>query len=188
MVKLIEETGNIEPATKPASEPAQSSAAPAASGQQLLNLDAKSLDALVKKMMPLIARYEMQTPRVWGDAKRVILRNTIHINDLLLNTRSGTITIEKDCFFGHRCMLLTGTHNYKVKGMDRLKDVPNEGRDIHVNEGVWMGSGVTVLGPCVIGENAVIAAGSLVTVDEIPANTIWAGRPAKQVKEIEYDE
>lgn len=179
MVKTFEEIDDAK-ATAPATPQQQTN--------QGLDLSAAQLDQLVKKMMPLIAKYEMQTPRVWGDPKKVILRNTIHINDLLLNTRSGTITIEKDTFFGHRCALLTGNHDFRKKGMERLQAVPADGRDIHIKEGAWLGSQVTILGPCVVGEHAVIAAGSLVLADEIPPGTIWAGTPAKQIKEIDFDE
>lgn len=123
--------------------------------------------------------------KVWGDRSRLHLEKaTIPLNDLLLNTRSGHITIEKDCFFGHRCMLLTGTHDYTKLGRERLTTVPDSGRDIHIKEGVWLGSGVTVLGPAVIGENAVVAAGSLV-IGDVPPNTIMAGHPAKPVKKID---
>lgn len=142
-----------------------------------------NVDALAKKLMPYIAAHEMRTPRIWGDPKRLILKNNIHINDLLCNTRSGTITIEKDVFFGHRCMLLTGNHDYNKKGMERLKAVPDSGRDIHIKEGAWLGSGVIVMGPCTIGENAVVAAGSLVTKD-VPPNVIVGGHPAKFMKKI----
>ncbi|MCX2780128.1 acyltransferase [Microbulbifer thermotolerans] len=144
----------------------------------------KELAVLAQLLMPYIADYELRQIRIWGDKSRVNLnRATISVNDLLINTRSGQVTIEEDCFFGHRCMLLTGTHDYKKTGQERLTAVPDSGRDIHVKKGVWMGSGVTVLGPAVIGENAVIAAGSLV-IGDVPANTIVAGHPAKPVKKI----
>ena len=153
--------------------------------QLLRTASQNDINILAKLLMPYIAHHELREPRVWGDRARVHLdRATVHVNDLLLNTRSGEITIEADCFFGHRCMLLTGTHHYNATGMDRLKSVPSSGRDIHVERGVWMGSGVTVLGPAVIGENAVIAAGSLVVGDVAPG-VIVAGHPAKPVKTIE---
>ncbi|MCE8034520.1 acyltransferase [Billgrantia tianxiuensis] len=145
----------------------------------------KELEALAKLLMPYISVLDMSHPKVWGDRNRLhIDRATIPINDLLINTRSGHVTIKEDCFFGHRCMLLTGTHDYRETGMRRLKAVPDSGRDIVLERGVWLGSDVTVLGPVHIGENAVVAAGSLVTRD-VPANTIVAGRPAKPVKKID---
>ena len=154
----------------------------------ILALPPQHIELIVKKLMPAIASYELRQPRVWGEVDRVNLHKKAYVNDLLINTRSGTVTIEEDAFFSHRCQLLTGTHNYRKKGKERLTDVPKEGRDIHVKKGVWMGSGVIVLGPCVIGENAVIASGSVVTADEIPPNTIWAGHPAEQVKGIDFED
>lgn len=145
----------------------------------------KELAAMAKLLMPFIAEAELRQIRVWGDRSRLHLeRTTVSVNDLLVNTRSGHVTVENECFFGHRCMLLTGTHDYSKTGRERLVTVPDSGRDIHIKTGVWLGSGVTVLGPAVIGENAVVAAGSLVTGDVSP-NTIVAGRPAKPVKKID---
>jgi acetyltransferase-like isoleucine patch superfamily enzyme len=39
------------------------------------------------------------------------------------------------------------------------------------------------MGGITIGENAIIGAGSMVLKD-IPANTIWAGNPARLIKKI----
>jgi|GEM_PF-2349204 len=145
----------------------------------------KELAALAKILMPYLAEAEMRQLRIWGDKSRLHLeRATISVNDLLANTRSGHITIEEECFFGHRCMLLTGTHDYSKTGHERLTAVPDSGRDIVIKRGAWLGSGVTVLGPATIGENAVVAAGSLVT-GNVPPNTIVAGRPAHPVKKID---
>lgn len=145
----------------------------------------KELAAFAKLLMPHIVNFELRQPRVWGDPSRLHLdKATIPVNDLLVNTRSGHVTIKEDCFFGHRCMLLTGTHDYSEKGIKRLKAVPDSGRDIVLERGVWLGSDVTVLGPVHIGKNAVVAAGSLVTKD-VPEDTIVAGRPAKPVKKID---
>lgn len=154
----------------------------------IISLSNEHIEKIAVKLMPYIAAHELRHPRIWGDPARLIVRSGVDINDLLVNTRSGTVTIEEYVFFGHRCALLTGTHDYKKKGVERIKTVPTSGRDIHIKDGAWLGSGVTVLGPCVIGENAVIASGSLVTVDNIPAGTIWAGSPAKQVREIDFDD
>lgn len=145
----------------------------------------KDLSVLARLLAPYIAETQLRELKVWGDRGRLnIDKITIPLNDLLINTRSGHVAIGEDCFFGHRCMLLTGTHDYSKTGMQRLTSVPDDGRDIVLERGGWLGSDVTVLGPARIGENAVVAAGSLVTGD-VPANTIVAGRPAKPVKKID---
>ena len=54
---------------------------------------------------------------------------------------------------------------------------------ITVGNSVWFGAGVIVLGGVTIGDNTVIAAGSVVTKD-IPSNVIAAGVPCRVLREI----
>lgn len=49
---------------------------------------------------------------------------------------------------------------------------------------VWIGSNSTILQGVTVGDNAIIAAGSVVTKD-VPANTIVGGVPAKPIRQIE---
>jgi acetyltransferase-like isoleucine patch superfamily enzyme len=53
--------------------------------------------------------------------------------------------------------------------------------DIVVGDGAWLGHAVTVLQGVTIGEGSVIAAGAVV-IDDIPANAIAAGVPARVVR------
>lgn len=151
-------------------------------------LSEDQVTAVAERLLGANLYFDLRAARVWGDANRLHISDNVNVIDCLLNTRSGTITIEDDCTIGHRCMILTGNHNYRKKGHDRFKDVPDSGRDIHLKKGVWLGSGSIVLGPCVIGEDAVIAAGSVVTAKEIPAGTVWAGNPARQIREIDFED
>jgi len=43
--------------------------------------------------------------------------------------------------------------------------VPKTGRDVVIGRGAWVSSNALVLGPCRIGEHAVVAAASVVTAD-----------------------
>jgi acetyltransferase-like isoleucine patch superfamily enzyme len=52
-----------------------------------------------------------------------------------------------------------------------------------VKRGVSIGSGATLLCGIIVGENAIIGAGSVVTRD-VPPNTIVAGNPARVIREI----
>ncbi len=56
-------------------------------------------------------------------------------------------------------------------------------REVELKNNVWLGSNVKILKGVTIGENSVIANGSIVTVD-IPANVIAGGIPAKVIKKI----
>jgi len=105
------------------------------------------------------------------------------INNALFNLSSGEITVERYAFFGHNVSVLTGTHDITTFDAVRQVAVPKSGRDIVIGRGVWVSSNATVLGPCTIGEHAVVAAGALVTGDVDPL-TVVAGAPAKPVKKL----
>lgn len=64
-----------------------------------------------------------------------------------------------------------------------MEDYPREGNYIVIEEGAWIASNVTVLGPCKIGKHSVVAAGAVVKGD-VPSYHIVAGIPAKIVKKI----
>ena len=131
-----------------------------------------------------VQRVLLQTPRIYGDPNRVTIR-TKHrtLNDVLINTFSGTVEIGEDCMFGHGVMLLAGTHDHHRLGDDRRVAVPTDGYDIVLERGVWLASGVIVVGPARIGEHAVVTAGGIVR-GNVPARAIYAGNPAVKVGEI----
>lgn len=58
-----------------------------------------------------------------------------------------------------------------------------------VEDGALIGIGAIVLSRCVIGEGALIAAGAVVTEGvRVPPFTLWAGCPARQLKEISAEQ
>ncbi len=120
---------------------------------------------------------------VYGDRAKLHIDPTAVINNALFNLSSGEITVERYAFFGHNVSVLTGTHDITTFDAVRQVAVPKSGRDIVIGRGVWVSSNATVLGPCRIGEHAVVAAGALVTGDVDPL-TVVAGAPAKPVKKL----
>jgi len=120
---------------------------------------------------------------VFGDATRLQIAPSAITNNALFNVVSGNIVIEKHVFFGHYVSILTGTHDYYESGPNRQVAIPQLGHDIRICQGAWIASNATVLGPCVIGEHAVVAAASLV-IEDVPPYAIVAGVPARIVKQI----
>jgi FkbM family methyltransferase len=123
------------------------------------------------------------TPRVWGPIERVHVADTAKINDALINTVSGSVSVGDYAFLGHDVALLTGTHDTNLTGLARQTAISNEGRDIVVEEGAWIASRAIVLGPCHIGANAVVAAGAVVKAN-VPAGAVVAGNPARLVSRV----
>jgi acetyltransferase-like isoleucine patch superfamily enzyme len=125
----------------------------------------------------------LEESQVYGDRDKLHLHPTTVVNDALFNLSSGHITVEEYAFFGHGVSVLTGTHDVTAFDAERQVAVPKSGRDVVIGRGVWVSSNATVLGPCRIGEHAVVAAGALVTGDVEPY-AIVAGVPAKQVQTV----
>lgn len=129
------------------------------------------------------------TPTVWGDPDRLEIDETAKVFTCFFNTNSGRIKIGEATFAGSGVSILTGSHDPQLTGTLRRDAEIRENSDIEIGKGVWLASGCTILGPCKIGDNAVIAAGAVVTPGtEVPANTIWGGVPAKQIKAIDPQE
>ena len=126
------------------------------------------------------------TPRVYGDPAKLHVAETAVINDALFNLSSGEITVGDWAFFGHGVSVLTGTHDWRTFGAVRQTAVPKSGRDVVIEEGVWVSSGATVVGPCRIGANAVVAVGAVVLGDVAPY-TIVGGVPAKVIRTIPHE-
>ena len=91
----------------------------------------------------------------------------------------GGITIEDNVFIGPHCILATEYHPEAPATRHSLLTAP-----IVIKNNAWLGANVTVLAGVTIGENAIVAAGSVVNRD-VPANTIVAGTPAKAIRSIQ---
>jgi acetyltransferase-like isoleucine patch superfamily enzyme len=122
-------------------------------------------------------------PVVFGDRERLTIAESAVVNDALFNCESGTIRVEDHAFFGHGVSVLTGTHDIQRFGGDRKRAIPGSGRDVVIEEGAWISSNATVLGPARIGRHAVVAAGAVV-VDDVAPYTVVAGVPARPVRAI----
>jgi acetyltransferase-like isoleucine patch superfamily enzyme len=90
----------------------------------------------------------------------------------------GGITIEDNVLIGPRVNLVTESHPLDPEDRKALLTKP-----VTIKRGAWIGAGATILPGVTVGENAVVAAGSVVSRD-VPANTVVAGVPAKIVKSI----
>lgn len=90
----------------------------------------------------------------------------------------GGIFIDDDALIGHNATLCTLNHLQNPTQRASMTHAP-----IHIGKKVWLGANVTVLAGVTIGDNAIVAAGAVVTKD-VPANAIVGGVPAKVIKMI----
>jgi acetyltransferase-like isoleucine patch superfamily enzyme len=124
---------------------------------------------------------------VFGQRQKLKIHPSAVVQNTLFNVESGTITVEAFALFGHNVSLLTGEHDITKFNWERQSGVPRTGNDIVVRRGAWIATNAVVIGPCEIGEHAVVAAGSVV-IKDVPPFAVVGGNPAKIIKWIKSGE
>ena len=106
------------------------------------------------------------------------LGKNVFINHACSFLDVGGIIIEDDVMIGPRVNLTS--ENHPLDPRDRTTLLP---RPVIIKRNAWIGAAATILPGVTVGENAVVAAGAVVSRD-VPANTVVAGVPAKVVKTL----
>lgn len=91
----------------------------------------------------------------------------------------GKVKIGNYFHSGTECMIITQNHNYE--GDMIPYDTTTILKNVTIDDCVWFGNRVMVVGNVNIGEGAIIAAGSVV-VKDVPPLAIVGGNPAKIIK------
>jgi acetyltransferase-like isoleucine patch superfamily enzyme len=94
------------------------------------------------------------------------------------------VTIEDNVFIGHGVTFVNDSYPRATTPDGEIQTETDwKVEKTLVKRGASIGSGSTILSNLVIGENAIVGAGSVVTRD-VPPNTIVAGNPAKVLRSI----
>ena len=109
-------------------------------------------------------------------ARQMNIGQHVFVNHSLTCMAAGGITIDDGVMIGPNVRIVTDNHDFTNRMVLRCKPV-------HICRNVWIGVGAIILPGVTIGENAVIAAGAVVTKDVAP-NTIVGGNPAKFIKNL----
>ncbi|MGZ5135197.1 MAG: DapH/DapD/GlmU-related protein [Flavitalea sp.] len=108
----------------------------------------------------------------------ITLGRNVFINHACSFLDMGGVTIEDDVLIGPKVILITENHPLDLSERRNLLL-----KRIVIKRNAWIGAAATILPGVTIGENAVVAAGAVVSKD-IPANTVVAGVPARIIKTI----
>jgi acetyltransferase-like isoleucine patch superfamily enzyme len=91
----------------------------------------------------------------------------------------GGLDIADDVMIGPNVSLITSGHPIEPS---RRRDF-TIAKPIVIERNVWIGAGATIIGGVTVGENSVVAAGSVVTRN-VPPNSLVGGNPAKVIRSI----
>jgi maltose O-acetyltransferase len=117
--------------------------------------------------------------RIIGDISVKIGANTFIGHETLIMGGDSTISIGSDCDISSRVNIISGTHKIDMNGTRSAGN--GLGKDIIIEDGVWIGFGVIILPGVKIGRKSIIGAGSVV-VNDIPPYSIAVGNPCKVVR------
>lgn len=118
------------------------------------------------------------TPLYINYGKNTKIGKNVFINFDCVFLDLGGITIEDNVLIAPKVSLLSEGH--PLSPNERQSLVPGH---IYIRKNAWIGAGATVLPGVTIGENAVVAAGAVVSKD-VPANTVVGGIPARHINNI----
>jgi len=105
--------------------------------------------------------------------KGVFINACCHFQD------HGGVTLGDGCQIGHNVVFATLNHELAPAARAATRPAP-----IVLGRNVWVGSNATILQGVTIGDNAVVAAGAVVTKD-VAADTIVGGVPARTIRRID---
>ena len=118
-------------------------------------------------------------PPFYSDfGKNIHVGENVFINACCHFQDHGGVTIGDGCQIGHNVVFATLNHGLQPEERGITYPAP-----IVLGKNVWVGSNSTILQGVTIGDNAVIAAGAVVTKD-VEAGTIVGGVPARFIKKI----
>jgi acetyltransferase-like isoleucine patch superfamily enzyme len=151
----------------------------------LVQLNNSSDPAEIRSLLSQITGSEIDesvavfTPLYINYGKHTKIGKNVFINFDCVFLDLGGITIDDNVLIAPKVSLLSEGH--PLSPQDRHSLVPGP---IHIKTNAWIGAGATILPGVTIGENAVVAAGAVVSKD-VPANTVVGGVPAKIIKTIQ---
>lgn len=150
----------------------------------LLQMNNSSEPAEIRDLLSQITESKIDdsvavfTPFHINYGKNTKIGKNVFINFDCVFLDLGGITIEDNVLVAPKVSLLTEGHPVSPENRHSLTVGA-----IHIKRNAWIGAGATILQGVTIGENAIVAAGAVVTND-IPDNTIVGGTPAKIIKTI----
>lgn len=145
--------------------------------------DPEEVRSLISELIgkPVDESFSMFPPFYTDCGKNITIGKNVFINSGCRFQDQGGITLGDGTLIGHNVVLATLNHGFSPENRSTTHPAP-----IKTGKNVWIGANATVVPGVTIGDNAIVAAGAVVTKD-VPANTIAGGVPAKVMKLLKWE-
>ena len=107
----------------------------------------------------------------------------LNAQTIIQSTTGNAVTIGDNCVIGQRCLVIGGG-NYDISNRNdliRTSPIVDDG-GVTVENNVWLGANVSVLGGVTVGQGSVAGTGAVVS-RSVPTFSVCLGVPAKVVRE-----
>lgn len=143
--------------------------------------DVSEIRVLISEIIsePMDESTAVFTPFYTNYGKNIKIGKGVFINHCCSMLDLGGITIEDDVMIAPNVSITSEGHPLNPKDRKSLVCQP-----VLIKKGAWLGANVTILPGVTVGENAIVAAGAVVSKD-VPDNVIVGGIPAKIIKKME---
>ncbi|MBP7643237.1 MAG: sugar O-acetyltransferase [Saprospiraceae bacterium] len=144
----------------------------------LITNDAQEINAIFSELIgQKVDETFFLIPPFYSDfGENIQIGKNVFVNHACTFMDRGGITIEDNVLIGPKVNLITTNH--PSNPLERKATISNP---ILIKKGAWIGVGATILPGVTIGENAIVAAGAVVSKD-VPNDVIVGGIPAKVIK------
>lgn len=112
----------------------------------------------------------------FSEENKIVIGNRVFIGSGAQFNCNTQIIINDDCLIASNTVFVDAGHEIALG--TNINEQALTIAPIVLEKDVWIGTGCIILKGVVIGEGSVIGAGSLVN-KSIPSNQVWAGTPAK---------
>lgn len=126
--------------------------------------------------------FEFVVIKFVGGRGGIVIGEECFINPHTVIYSGNGIVIGNHVLIGPGCVLAGSNHTYKNPDATIKSQGFDLGMGIVIDSDVWIGANCTILDGAWIRHGSVIAAGSVVNC-EVPKYQVWAGVPAKFIKE-----
>ena len=142
----------------------------------VIDIRGKSSIALGKKV-----RAHSGTRFTVAAGGKLAIGDNVRINNNCRFACRYNIEIGEGAEFGPGVLVYDHDHDFRAEG--GLKDNKFTTDSVKIGKNVWVGANTIILKGSKIGDNSVIAAGSIVTHD-VPANSVFVQKRTSEIKNI----